>query len=282
MGEVIKKISPLRALAGIPKTKHYKLSTKAEVKARRAERERKIKSGELRIYGPKNVNEELSMDDFISFASDHLKLKDKPKVKFVQEKEEDMSSACYNPADKSMKILSKGRRFMDIARSVAHEMVHQHQHERIGDPSKLDGSTGSPHEDEANAVAGRIIRMYGKKNPELYTEAFQPSRKKKLANRQKLRKSTERRVDLIRRAKYNDPEITSKYPSAPRWSERLTLMGLKESLAAEMDKSDDPYSFAAKMMKAQRQGDVELKRRGAASARELVAAWKKRQDRKKK
>ena len=228
------------------------------------------------------LNEELSMDDFVSFASNHLKLKDKPKIKFVQKKEDDMSSACYNPNDKSMKIQSKGRRFMDIARSVAHEMVHQHQHERIGDASKLDGSTGSPHEDEANAVAGRIVRMYGRENPELYTEAFQPSRKKKLANRQKLRKSTERRVDLIRRAKYNDPDITSKYPSAPRWKERLTLMGLKESIAAEMDKTDNVYAFASKMMKAQREGDVKLKRRGAASARELVAAYKKRKARKKK
>ena len=170
------------------------------------------------------ITEELSMDDFISFASDHLELKDKPKVKFVQEKEPDMSSACYNTGDKSIKILSKGRRFMDIARSVAHEMVHQQQHEKIGDPSKLDGSTGSPHEDEANAVAGRIIRMYGKKNPELYTE----------------------------------------------------------SVASEMDNTDNVYTFASRMMKAQREGDVKLRKRGAASARELVAAYKKRKDRNKK
>jgi len=117
-----------------------------------------------------HINEELSMDDFVKFASGYLKLKDKPKIKFVQEKEPDMSSACYKPSDKSMTILSKGRRFMDVARSTAHEMVHQQQHEKIGDSSKLDGSTGSPHEDEANAVAGRIIRKYGEENPELYTE----------------------------------------------------------------------------------------------------------------
>ena len=171
------------------------------------------------------ITEELSMVDFISFASDHLKLKDKPKVKFVQEKEPDMSSACYNIGDKSIKILSKDRRFMDIARSVAHEMVHQQQHEKIGDPSKLDGSTGSPHEDEANAVAGRIIRMYGKKNPELYTE----------------------------------------------------------SVASEMDKPEkNIYAYGAKMMKAQREGDVKLRKRGAANARELMGAWYRRKNRKKK
>ena len=115
------------------------------------------------------ITEDLSMDDFVKFSSDYLKLKDKPNINFVKEKQEDMSSACYKPGDKSITVLSKGRRFMDIARSVAHELVHQRQHERDG-ADKLDGSTGSPHEDEANAIAGRIIRNYGKDNPELYTE----------------------------------------------------------------------------------------------------------------
>ena len=109
------------------------------------------------------------MNDFVSFASNYLKLKDNPKIRFVKEKEPDMSSACYKPKDKSITVLAKDRRFMDIARSVAHELVHQQQHERDG-AEKLDGSTGSPHEDEANAIAGRIIRNYGKENPELYTE----------------------------------------------------------------------------------------------------------------
>jgi hypothetical protein len=47
-------------------------------------------------------------------------------------------------------------------------MVHQAQHKVTGD---LDGSTGSPHENEANALAGQIVRMYGKKYPEFYDES---------------------------------------------------------------------------------------------------------------
>jgi hypothetical protein len=46
-------------------------------------------------------------------------------------------------------------------------MVHQLQHER-GD--ELDGTTGSPCEDEANALAGRLIRMYAQDNPMFYEE----------------------------------------------------------------------------------------------------------------
>ena len=117
----------------------------------------------------KTLNEKTSIDSFIKFASEYLNLQDKPNVKLVQEKEPHMTSACYSSVDKSITVLSKDRKFMDIARSIAHEMVHQKQHERDG-ADKLDGTTGSYHEDEANAVAGRIVRKYGEENPEIYTE----------------------------------------------------------------------------------------------------------------
>jgi hypothetical protein len=35
---------------------------------------------------------------------------------------------------------------------------------------ELDGETGSPCEDEANAWAGRLIRMYGADNEKFYEE----------------------------------------------------------------------------------------------------------------
>jgi hypothetical protein len=35
---------------------------------------------------------------------------------------------------------------------------------------ELDGETGSPCEDEANALAGRLIRMYGAENETFYEE----------------------------------------------------------------------------------------------------------------
>jgi hypothetical protein len=33
---------------------------------------------------------------------------------------------------------------------------------------ELDGTTGSDCENEANSLAGKIIRMYGEKNPDFY------------------------------------------------------------------------------------------------------------------
>lgn len=49
-----------------------------------------------------------------------------------------------------------------------------------------------------------------------------------------------------------------------------------DSLSTLIKKHDDPYAFARDAMKAQREKKMPLRGRGAASARELVAAWKRR------
>lgn len=108
------------------------------------------------------------IDHFVDFATKNLDLKRKPTILLLRVREPDMTTANYNLENGMMKIYSKGRALCDICRSIAHEMVHQKQHETMGEDDVLDGSTGSPHEDEANAMAGRIIRMYGTEYPEFY------------------------------------------------------------------------------------------------------------------
>jgi Zn-dependent peptidase ImmA (M78 family) len=57
---------------------------------------------------------------------------------------------------------------MDVCRSIAHELVHHKQNleNRISD--HINDGDGSEIENEANAVAGVIIRKWGKLHPELY------------------------------------------------------------------------------------------------------------------
>jgi Zn-dependent peptidase ImmA (M78 family) len=55
----------------------------------------------------------------------------------------------------------------DILRTLAHELVHRKQEE----DGRLDinsGKTGSPIEDEANAMAGVLLRNFGKINNSIY------------------------------------------------------------------------------------------------------------------
>jgi Zn-dependent peptidase ImmA (M78 family) len=52
-------------------------------------------------------------------------------------------------------------------RTLAHELVHYKQdvEHKIGPDS---GETGSPIENEANALAGQIMRRFDEENPELF------------------------------------------------------------------------------------------------------------------
>jgi len=108
---------------------------------------------------------EEKLDDFVQFACDHLNLGEKPKIMLLQIREPDMTTANYCPNSKNIKVYSKGRALFDVARSIAHELVH---HKQNINGEKLDGETGSDCENEANATAGQIIRLYGQKNPEFY------------------------------------------------------------------------------------------------------------------
>jgi hypothetical protein len=108
---------------------------------------------------------EEKLDDFVQFACDHLKLQDTPKIELVQVRDGNMTTANYCPNTKNIKVYAKGRALFDVARSLAHELVH---HKQNVNGEELNGDTGSDCENEANAPAGQIIRLYGKKNPDFY------------------------------------------------------------------------------------------------------------------
>lgn len=54
-----------------------------------------------------------------------------------------------------------GRHPIDVMRTIAHEMCHQRQHE-LRPLSSSDGQTGSYIENQANAIAGILMREWGK------------------------------------------------------------------------------------------------------------------------
>ena len=110
------------------------------------------------------------MADFVNFAKDFLDIKDDIKIALAFERSKDLgTTAYYNHVDKRIKVYAKDRAIMDVCRSIAHELVHHKQNldDRLNKPGE-DGADGSDIENEANAVAGVIIRKWGKKRPELY------------------------------------------------------------------------------------------------------------------
>lgn len=107
---------------------------------------------------------------FLSYAIKKLGIKNAPKVILNTDKDRVnklRSMAGYMPGENKVWIYIGNRNIADIIRSLAHELVHCSQFEkRAGE--RIDGTTGSDDENEANAVSGILLRLYGQEHPGIY------------------------------------------------------------------------------------------------------------------
>ena len=137
-------------------------------------RSKKVMKEELHDHGEMNHEKFGPMlDTFVQFASDKIGIKEMPTMK-LQKEIMASSFGGYNPAEKSIVVITKNRHPMDIYRTVAHELVHHKQNEdgRLGKDIRKEGATGSPIENEANAEAGKVMRWFAKANPEMFKSGY--------------------------------------------------------------------------------------------------------------
>ena len=121
-------------------------------------------------------SKENSINHFVEYATKQLKLSERPKIILLtgrEYSEAKTSLGGYNPMSKEIYVAIEGRLTADILRTLAHEMVHRKQDELglVKDEIK-DGATGSPIENQAHAVAGILMRNYGKINKQIYNESI--------------------------------------------------------------------------------------------------------------
>lgn len=83
---------------------------------------------------------------------------------------ENGSFGQYDPETNTLILATSGRHVLDILRTMAHEMTHRQQDEKSPLPADA-GETGSPYEDQANAMAGRIMRDWAEEQPEMFDGA---------------------------------------------------------------------------------------------------------------
>jgi len=108
---------------------------------------------------------------FVHFAAHYLKLDQLPRIVLQGEKftKHIHSMGHYVDDKKMIEVATHGRHIMDILRTVAHELTHYKQHERLGrDMPDTAGRTGSAYENEANAKAGIIMRHFQNRYPEFF------------------------------------------------------------------------------------------------------------------
>ncbi len=113
-----------------------------------------------------------SLDGFVKFVKQELGIKKMPSIAILNHRDGLKTTANYDyrQENKVVKVCGKNRALVDIMRSVAHELVHHKQYES----GKLDGpkppDIGGEIEDEANAVAGQLIKKYARVDDTIYDE----------------------------------------------------------------------------------------------------------------
>ncbi len=73
----------------------------------------------------------------------------------------------YVPETNHLRVVAINRNFADVLRTAVHEMIH-HKQNKDGVLDKDSNETGSKYENEANALAGVIMREFGQKYPMIF------------------------------------------------------------------------------------------------------------------
>jgi Zn-dependent peptidase ImmA (M78 family) len=116
-----------------------------------------------------NQDFEKIVHTFLPFVKKELGIKELPKIHFVDDPKFAKRIAAFGQIkDNRIVIDIQNRQVMDILRTVAHELTHYRQHKSGKNGS---GHAGSPTENQANQLAGTIVRKFGEKNPELFALA---------------------------------------------------------------------------------------------------------------
>jgi hypothetical protein len=99
---------------------------------------------------------------YVPWIAKQLGLKSLPEITYLSEPQ-GHSFGGYEPDTGTIKLVTGGRHVVDILRTLAHELVHYHQHQS---GQELNGDTGSDTENEANAEAGIIMRNFAQHHPQ--------------------------------------------------------------------------------------------------------------------
>ncbi len=109
--------------------------------------------------------------DFVNFIKTKVNFEgDLPKISITYNEDEAKDSKSfgrYTPHDSEIKVVGINRNLADILRTLGHELIHHSQNLK-GELDANSGEDGSEQENEANSLAGVIMREFGKENPIIF------------------------------------------------------------------------------------------------------------------
>jgi hypothetical protein len=99
---------------------------------------------------------------FIKFLHENYPIKNELTIHFLSKRIGNMTTGSRNGLHE-LKVISKGRLLRDVLRTLAHEWVHEYQLGVLG--REMGQDIGGVNEDEANSIAGRLLKIFEKQYP---------------------------------------------------------------------------------------------------------------------
>jgi hypothetical protein len=114
-----------------------------------------------------------TIERFARSCADFLGMEQTPVIKLRQDPQWSSVNHTFGrytaDPEHRIELATSGRHIIDILRTLAHEMTHARQNEVTGLPDDA-GETGSEYEDQANAMAGRIMRHWAQSEPQMFAD----------------------------------------------------------------------------------------------------------------
>ena len=124
-----------------------------------------------------NVDPIESLQQFADECCDLLGINQAPRIRLRRDPAWSQRNGTFGRFDHASNVIEisvADRHPVDILRTLAHELVHHRQDEISPLPADA-GETGSQYENEANATAGKIMRLWAKKYPDIFKQSVQES-----------------------------------------------------------------------------------------------------------
>ena len=125
----------------------------------------------MRITEVNYTNRKRIIQQFADWAMSVLKIQNPPTIKYSEDKEtvyKHRSFGSTTPSGEIWTYVGTDRNCADVLRTLAHELVHHRQFEKGVATGAMSEEKRLEIEDQANALAGRLLRANGKKHIEIY------------------------------------------------------------------------------------------------------------------
>jgi len=110
------------------------------------------------------------MQKFIDWTVDKINLENPPEFEWsydTEDAQQNHHTGRHTEGSNNCWVYVKNRNLVDIMRTVFHELVHCRQSE-LGMIQHGDSYPGSPIEMEADMMAGKYMKVFGKMHPEIF------------------------------------------------------------------------------------------------------------------